>query len=1131
MLTPRPTTPAQALDLAFRRQKPTRQQLDDFLRARQRLLESINPAENEEHLKKLLIDFLAHPGVLGPDYYLNITKRRDLAIRTGPKETAPVGVLVEVKKATTGKGVVNKEMVTTTDLNRKAFQELLLYYLEDREDKSGNDLRRLVITNGVEWFVFDALDFDRLFWRDTELRKDFRTWAAKGKANGGTDFFYKEIAQPFLAALDAELPFAYLDLRPAPATERDLITSAKLFEAPHLLKMPFAQDANTLNRAFYEELLYLIGLEEVKEKSRKLIKRVAPVEREHQGSLLRNTLDILRSDDLLGNLSGGERAAYGADPEKQLFGVALELCLTWVNRLLFLKLLEGQLRRYHAGNDSALTEPYRFLTPELIPNFGTLNELFFEVLNQPTEQRSAAIRRKYGRLPYLNSSLYEPSDLERRTLRVGNLKDSLTLPLHRKSVLPAQAAPPETLSYLLRFLDAYDFASEGDEQVQDTHKPLISAAVLGLIFEKLNGYQDGSFYTPGFITMYMARQTLRRAVVQHFNRRYGFGAADVAELADALNAKQRPEYSTHFNTLTVLDPAVGSGHFLVSALNELLAIKSELGLLLDAETDPATGATTYQRLRYRLSVARDELVVMHEDDDPQNPGALFQYHARLDPLTGQRSVAPAHTKLQRALFQEKRHLMEHALFGVDLNPNSVRICRLRLWIELLKHAYYRPETGFEQLETLPNLELNVKVGNSLLSRFSLDADLSDVFRQGKFTLATYRDVVHAYFNSRDRTAKQELQQFLGDIKEQFTATIYRGDPLRRDVSTLKAELLRVEMDARPDLFGKVKLTEEEAWEKTTVLTMRLKKAEEKLAHREKGALYRDAFEWRFEFPEVLDEKGRFRGFDVVIGNPPYIRQEELAPVFKQYLKNTFVTGTGTADLYVYFYELGISLLTPGGELSFITNNKWLRAGYGKGLRGYLLNPKLQLIELLDFGDLQIFAEATTYPNILTIKNSISGNDVLRVAELKRIEINNFSESVETVVLKISSSQLNADLWSFASAEKQSALDKLNNNSKTLEHFLDEKIYNGIKTGYNNCFVINKSIRDDLISADLNCSHYIKPFLEGRDVKRYRQSSSETFIIYITWNTEFELLPKPLQQHLLTHEYSLELLLFVNQQVK
>ena len=340
MLTPLPRTPAQSLDLAFRRQKPTRAQLDDFQLARQHLLASINPAESEEHLKILLLEFLRHPGVLGPGYYLNVTKRRDLAIRVGPKEADPVGVLLEVKKAG-NKG----EMVLPTDLNRKAFHELLLYYLQDRDDKSAADLRHLVITDGPQWFVFDALDFDRLFWRDTDLKKDFLNWASKRKSGKTTEHFYDEIARPFLAAHPGELPFTYVDLRQEPTAETGLINRSKLFQAPHLLKAPFAQDANTLNRAFYEELLYVIGLEEVKDKSRKLIKRVAPAEREHAGSLLRNTLDRLEAEALLSNIPLPEQAAYGATHAERLFGVALELCLTWVNRLLFLKLLEGQLRR------------------------------------------------------------------------------------------------------------------------------------------------------------------------------------------------------------------------------------------------------------------------------------------------------------------------------------------------------------------------------------------------------------------------------------------------------------------------------------------------------------------------------------------------------------------------------------------------------------------------------------------------------------------------------------------------------------------------------------------------------------------------------------------------------------------
>ena len=184
----------------------------------------------------------------------------------------------------------------------------------------------------------------------------------------------------------------------------------------------------------------------------------------------------------------------------------------------------------------------------------------------------------------------------------------------------------------------------------------------------------------------------------------------------------------------MFDPTVGSGHFLVSALNELLALKANLKLLLDADG---------QYLDYTLAVAHDELTIT--DNDTGRPAHYRVAH--YDPATGRRSVAPKHTRLQAALFREKRALMEHALFGVDLNANSVRICRLRRWIELLKHAYYRPDSDHADLETLPNLDRNVRAGNSLVSRYALGAPLGQVFRTAGITVERYKGLVHEYFGA------------------------------------------------------------------------------------------------------------------------------------------------------------------------------------------------------------------------------------------------------------------------------------------------------------------------------------------------------------------------------------------------
>lgn len=1088
-MIPKLLTPARSLDLAYRRQKPTREQLTQFQTSRTTLLSDVAHAvaqhETEEYVKNLVVRFLTSTNF--GSYDVNVRQKRDLVIRTGARPQDPVGVILELKRPQSG-----AEMVTSTNLNRRAFHELLYYYLQDRNKRTDADsksLKRLIITNGNEWFLFDALDFDRLFWANTELKSRFREFERKAASSSKTSFFYDDIAAPFLAALDAELPFAYFDLS-ASASERDQILLYKLLSPPHLLKEPFAQDANTLNRAFYEELLYLIGLEEIKDKGRKLIQRCAP-ERRQPGSLLENTLLILDSEHELTNLSPTEVAAYGATYEERLQGVALELCLTWVNRLLFLKLLEGQLRRYHPGHDSR----FRFLTAELIPEYDTLNKLFFRVLNTPAVERKEPVKTQYAHIPYLNSSLYEPTLLENKTSKVSALEDHLPLPLLRKSVLRSAGSPPDALAYLLRFLDAYDFASEGEEQVQEDGKALISAAVLGLIFEKLNGYKDGSFYTPGFITMYICRQTLRRAVVQHFNKAYGFGVDTIAQLADALNHKQRPAYSEHFNLLTVCDPAVGSGHFLVSALNELLAIKSELSLLLDDEG---------RRLRYSLVVARDELVVKDEDD------RLVQYRVALAP-DGTRSVPAEHTRLQSALFREKRHLMEHALFGVDLNPNSVRICRLRLWIELLKHAYYRPDTHFQELETLPNLDLNIKPGNSLLSRFLLDADLSDVFKQGKFSLKTYRAAVHEYFGSRGREAKEELQGYLQQIKQQFTVVLHKKDKRREELRLARGQYAA--LDTQHFLIPETPKQREAREFEMRRLELLAEQREKEIAAYEQGALFREAFEWRFEFPEVLDDQGEFRGFDVVVGNPPYIRQEELAPAFKQHLKGHYTTAAGTADLYVYFYELGLNLLAPGGEMSFITNNKWLRAGYGQALRRYLLAPDRQLLELLDFGDLPVFPEATTYPNILSVRRAPAGATV-RVAELTTLgpDPTRFPEVVDAAVADMSTAQLTSEAWSLAAAEQQLLLDKLRKEGIPLGEYVEGRIYNGVKTALNEAYVIDEKTRISIIKSDPSAVEIIKPYLAGKDIQRFKRPKTDKYLLYIDWNFDIEKHPA-IKQHL------------------
>src|SRR5690606_32813494 len=175
----------------------------------------------------------------------------------------------------------------------------------------------------------------------------------------------------------------------------------------------------------------------------------------------------------------------------------------------------------------------------------------------------------------------------------------------------------------------------------------------------------------------------------------------------------------------------------VSALNEMIAIKNDLNILQDRHG---------RRLKeYQVEVVNDELIVTDED------GELFEYNP-----SGKESQ-----RVQEALFHEKQTIIENCLFGVDINPNSVKICRLRLWIELLKHAYYKP--GTQELETLPNIDINIKCGNSLIHRFALDADLGPALRKSKWNMDSYRLAVQTYRHAEDKAQKREMEGLINSI--------------------------------------------------------------------------------------------------------------------------------------------------------------------------------------------------------------------------------------------------------------------------------------------------------------------------------------------------------------------------------
>ena len=1039
-------TPAKSLSPAFRTQSLLSKNMEHFQQQFTLLRSHVDNAanESEEHLKNIVADFLK--GVWYRDtHYINTRDRQDLVIHTGKTAKDPVGVILEVKRPGN-----RTEMITAAKPNGKALHELLRYYLNERQQGGNREMKRLIITNIEEWYIFDAADFEKHIYSNASLLKRYDDWREGRLGANNTDWFYKEIAAPFfekeLPTLDATY-FRLDDLSAEAIAKADkddrLLDLYKILSPEHLLKKPFANDANSLNKQFYDELLYILGLEEFKKDGKKVIQRAE--KRRHEGSLLENTLNKLEVTNKWRKAPNLNQ--LGEDEAEARFSIALELAITWLNRILFLKLLEAQLKRWKP-NDEFST----FLKADFIKDFDDLSQLFFEVLNRPLDQRRESIRARYGNLPYLNSSLFEPTALEDAIFSVETLDDRAEIPLAANTVLKdgkgdRRSGKLITLHYLFAFLDAYDFSSDSKARIQADDRAVINAAVLGLIFEKINGYRDGSFFTPGFITMYMCRETLRRAVLQKFNERYGWSAETFEELHNRLDYGKVPEYNELINSLRICDPAVGSGHFLVSALNELIALKSDLGILSDRQG---------KRLReVRAVVGNDELILTDTETDR--------------PIEYRPGVA-ASQRVQEALFQEKQTLIENCLFGVDINPKSVMICQLRLWIELLKHAYFLPAEA-SKLETLPNIDINIKTGNSLISRFALDEDLSEVFRKQKFSRQDYLLAVQAYKNARNKAAKEELRQFIQRIKDEFRQTVYNRNPFAKRLSEMRGKL--VLLDNNLDLFGEAKRDAATIAKERPKLEADIADLERQLEDYKTGPLYRNSFEWRFEFPEVLDDAGNFVGFDVVVGNPPYIRQEELAP-FKAHFQKVFTTYAGTADIYVYFVERGMQVLRSGGQFSYILPNKWMRAGYGDKLRQFV--KQFHITGISDFGDLPVFEEATTYPCIFELQKS-AAQPVFPSITIKTLNFTNgLSEYVQQNKFQVNVAGLQDSGWTLSDQTAQNLLDKLRKAGKPLGEYVNGKIYRGVLTGLNEAFVIDAATRERLVTEDPKSAEVIKPFL-------------------------------------------------------
>jgi adenine-specific DNA-methyltransferase len=909
--------------------------------------------QDEEHHKGNLKDFLCELFYNNSKYKVNNKSYHgrmgsDLVIYNG-KDSDTTKVIIEVKIPG------SNDMITKNGFFKKSLCEAILYYLWEREKLGNTEITNILITDMKNVFVFNSKEFHSIFYSNIEIKKYFKDWNKQGTDSDKTDQVYKWINN-HLPTLNETIKYNFFNLESLVENHNEFIDFYKTLHPINLIKEPFKNDSNSLNKNFYNELLYIIGLEETHLTGKTIITRMKkPI----RGTLIESVISKIESESLLENLIGIER--FGDNNKEQLFNVSLELCITWVNRVLFLKLLESKLLSYDEK------EEYKFLNIGKISSYDELNTLFFNVLNEPFHTRDEEIKLKYKSIPYLNSSLFETSELERKTLRISGLPSGDKIPVYPKTKVIDDSGniikekSINTFEYFLLFLNTYNFGIVGKDKIVKYKKDLINSSVLGLIFEKINGYKEGSFYTPGFVTNYMSKDLIENTVIDKFNNQYNWDCKSINELQTNLNYSKVKEYGDLFDTLKVCDTSVGSGHFLVSCLNQLLRVKSELNLIITKEGKSLNN--------YFITIDNDEIYIKNLDEE------LFYYRVGVNGIPSAEMQ-----KVQETIFNEKKKIIEKSLFGVDINSNSVKICRLRLWIELLKHSYFTENSQYRNLKTLPNIDINIKEGNSLIHRFPLEEDIKEVLKNSGVNLKGYLEKIHQYKETDDKKIKKEIEKQVETIKKNIVKELDKE--LRKKSIKLRDEVSKLEIKLSTLKLMGFEITEDEEFKlktkrnKSKILLVKI----EQILSTEN---YKNSFEWRVEFPEVLDHEGKFLGFDIIIGNPPYIKEKDGKLLFDPVRKcnNWKERLQGKMDYWFFFLHLGFDLMKDKGRLSYITNSYWIKSSGSSKLIERIKN-ELTITQIVDFNNFKVFEEVEGKHMIHTYLKDFNVNYITKIGEVK-----------------------------------------------------------------------------------------------------------------------------------------------------
>jgi len=551
----------------------------------------------------------------------------------------------------------------------------------------------------------------------------------------------------------------------------------------------------------------------------------------------------------------------------------------------------------------------------------------------------------------------------------------------------------------------------------------VNSGDLYLITDKGERKSTGSYYTPDYIVEYIVRNTIGPVVEEKWRE---------AEVKDT-------SFTNTTLSIKVLDPAMGSGHFLVGSL-DFLASK-----LLEA-------------------IEKDNL-----------KGRTVQEH-------------------QTTKEWARREVLAHCIYGVDLNPLAVELAKVSLWL-----------TTISKDKPLSFLDHRLKQGNSLIGAGLTDlpwyhegerdsiaqkdqkpiispviidkvlSKISEIERTSDDTLPDIKKKEAIFEEFKKIPEYQKLKQ-IADLNTSF----YFGNKIEKTEYKIPSSYY---YDLIGSLYG-----DEREWQKRTSYDW--------FKEGMKISQQNNFFHWELEFPEISFEKGSLKenpGWDAVIGNPPYVRQESLGQEFKQYAKKKFESYFGIADLYVYFIEKSHQLLQKAGYFGFICSNKFMKANYGKKIREYLKN-RTTILSITDFGELPVFEDASTFPAIIITKKESTDSQNFPYTAIKNLNFLSLDDEVSKNGVLQDTKSLKGNNWTFSTKGGHIILEKMRLNSIPLSEYVNNQFYRGLLTGYNQAFVIDRILMEQLLAQDFKNKEFIKPFVIGDDIRKYQIKFDNRYVI-------------------------------------